>query len=115
MTGPSGATPNAAALSWQACISVQAPISTISADSSATGMKSAGADITPPGESQRSSASWPTTVPSSSRTIGWNASRSWPSDSARSSAAAVRRRSRACRRRRVSNTSTRPRPSALAR
>ena len=59
-------TPNAAALSWQACISVQAPISTISADSSATGMKSAGADITPPGESQRSSASWPTTAPSSS-------------------------------------------------
>ena len=41
--------PNAAALSWQACISVHAPISTISADSSATGMKSAGADITPPG------------------------------------------------------------------
>ena len=37
---------------------------------------------------------------SESRTIGWKASRSCPSESARSSAAAVRSRSRACRRRR---------------
>ena len=43
IAGPSSPSPNAAALSWQACISVHAPISTISADSSATGMKSAGA------------------------------------------------------------------------
>ena len=79
--GPSSPTPKPAALSWQACISVQAPISTISADSSATGMKSAGADITPPGRvpaQQRLVAD--DRARRRARTIGWKASRSCPSD-----------------------------------